>query len=79
MPIDELLSDLNKVKKWADRTGCYTGKKNKTGLHINVSVPEFEHTTVWTMSNWLCCWAINMCWISLADHQSLMLNQHWAL
>jgi hypothetical protein len=42
LPIDELLSDLNKIKKWADRTGCYTGKKNKTGLHINVSVPEFS-------------------------------------
>ena len=43
LPIDELLSDLNKIKKWADRTGCYTGKKNQTGLHINVSVPEFSN------------------------------------
>jgi len=24
LPIEELLSDLNKVKVWADRTGCYT-------------------------------------------------------
>ncbi len=44
MPIDELLSDLNKVKKWADSIGCYTGSRNKTGLHINVSVPEFDNT-----------------------------------
>jgi hypothetical protein len=37
LPIEELLSDLNKVKAWADRTGCYTN--DSTGLHINVSVP----------------------------------------
>jgi hypothetical protein len=37
LPIEELLSDLNKVKAWADRTGCYTNAT--TGLHINVSVP----------------------------------------
>ncbi len=40
MPIDELLSDLNKVKAWADRTGCYTNKS--TGLHINISVPNYS-------------------------------------
>ena len=37
LPIEELLSDLNKVKAWADKTGCYTN--DSTGLHINVSVP----------------------------------------
>lgn len=37
MPVAELLSDLQKVKAWADRTGCYTN--DSTGLHINVSVP----------------------------------------
>ena len=40
LPIDELLSDLNKVKDWADRTGCYTN--DSTGLHINVSVPGWS-------------------------------------
>lgn len=40
LPIDELLSDLNKVKAWADRTGCYTN--DSTGLHINVSVPGWS-------------------------------------
>ena len=38
LPIAELLSDLDKVKTWADENGCYTGSRNKTGLHINVSV-----------------------------------------
>jgi len=40
MPIDELLSDLNKVKKWADRENCYTNES--TGLHINISVPNYS-------------------------------------
>jgi hypothetical protein len=43
LPIEELLSDLNKVKAWADRTGCYTN--NSTGLHINVSVPGWTGGT----------------------------------
>jgi hypothetical protein len=40
LPLSELLSDLAKVKEWANRTGCYTN--NSTGLHINVSVPGFD-------------------------------------
>jgi hypothetical protein len=40
MPIVELLSDLDKVVKWAGSTGCYTN--DSTGLHINVSVPGTE-------------------------------------
>ncbi len=40
MPIDEMLSDLNKVKDWAGRTGCYTN--SSTGLHINISVPDYS-------------------------------------
>ena len=40
LPLAELLSDLKKVKKWADSEGCYTGASNGTGLHINVSVPN---------------------------------------
>ena len=43
LPIEELLSDLNKVKAWADRTGCYTN--DSTGLHINVSVPGWTQGT----------------------------------
>ena len=38
LPIAELLSDLQKVKRWAKRRGCYTGADFDTGLHINVSV-----------------------------------------
>ena len=40
LPIDEIMSDLNKVKDWADKTGCYTNKS--TGLHINISVPNYS-------------------------------------
>lgn len=37
LKLDEILDDLDKVKAWADKRGCYTNKS--TGLHINVSVP----------------------------------------
>lgn len=40
LPIDELLSDLNKVKEWAGMRGCYTN--DSTGLHINISVPDYS-------------------------------------
>jgi hypothetical protein len=40
MPIDEMISDLNKVKTWAGKTGCYTN--DSTGLHINISVPDYS-------------------------------------
>ena len=40
MPLGELLSDLDKVKKWAGTYGCYTN--DSTGLHINVSVPGLK-------------------------------------
>lgn len=40
LPLEEMFSDLDKVKAWADKTGCYTNES--TGLHINVSVPEFS-------------------------------------
>jgi hypothetical protein len=41
LPLNDLLSDLEKVKKWANRMGCYTN--DSTGLHINVSVPGFDN------------------------------------
>jgi hypothetical protein len=40
LPIDDIMSDLKKVKKWADQTGCYTN--DSTGLHINISVPNYS-------------------------------------
>ena len=40
MPLDELLKDLNAVKTWAGRMGVYTNQS--TGLHINISVPEYN-------------------------------------
>lgn len=42
LPIAELLSDLQKVKRWAKRRGCYTGSDYGTGLHINVSVDGWK-------------------------------------
>lgn len=40
MEIDQMIDQLNKVKAWADSYGCYTNKS--TGLHINISVPNFD-------------------------------------
>lgn len=40
MPVDEMLEDLQAVKKWADSKGAYTNRS--TGLHINVSVPDYS-------------------------------------
>lgn len=40
LPIDEILSDLKKVKVWAGEYGCYTN--SSTGLHINISVPNYS-------------------------------------
>ena len=40
MPINELLADLIAVKQFAETNGCYTN--DSTGLHINVSVPNFS-------------------------------------
>ena len=40
LPIDEILGDLNKVKTWAKEYGCYTN--DSTGLHINISVPDYS-------------------------------------
>ena len=42
MPIDEMITDFNKVVAWAKKTGCYTN--DSTGLHINVSVPDFSRS-----------------------------------
>ena len=41
LPLDEMFKDLEKVKAWANRMGCYTN--SSTGLHINVSVPGFDN------------------------------------
>jgi hypothetical protein len=40
LPIDEILGDLNKVRAWAKEYGCYTN--DSTGLHINISVPDYS-------------------------------------
>jgi len=40
LPIDDIMTDLNKVRAWASRNGCYTNKS--TGLHINISVPNYS-------------------------------------
>jgi len=40
LPLDEMLKDLNNTVAWAKEYGCYTNKS--TGLHMNVSVPNFS-------------------------------------
>lgn len=37
LPLEEMLSDLDKIVKWAGMVGAYTNQS--TGLHMNVSVP----------------------------------------
>jgi hypothetical protein len=39
-PLSELLEDLAKVVAWAKQSGCYTN--DSTGLHMNVSVPNYS-------------------------------------
>ena len=40
LSLPEMLNDLDKVVKWAARAGAYTN--DSTGLHMNVSVPNFD-------------------------------------
>lgn len=40
LPLDQMLDDLNKTVVWAKKYGCYTNKS--TGLHMNVSVPNYS-------------------------------------
>ena len=40
MNVAKTVNDLDKVKKWADKHNCYTNKS--TGLHINISVPDYS-------------------------------------
>jgi len=44
LPLDEMLDKMELVKKWADWMGCTTNAR--TGLHINVSIPNFNSSTV---------------------------------
>ena len=41
LPIPEMIKDLKNVVKWATQYGCYTGDEHKTGLHMNISVPNY--------------------------------------
>jgi len=38
LPLDELLSDMQKIRAWAKERGAYTN--DSTGLHMNISVPD---------------------------------------
>lgn len=42
LPIAEALQRMKELVDWAKDYGCYTGHKNETGLHINISVPNFS-------------------------------------
>ena len=40
LPLNSVIEDLHKVKKWADDNGCYTN--DSTGLHCNISLPNYS-------------------------------------
>lgn len=40
MSIEEMFDDLDRVRAWAKKRGCYTNES--TGLHMNVSVPNWK-------------------------------------
>lgn len=40
LPLNDMISDLDKVVKWAKGRGCYTN--SSTGLHMNVSIPGYS-------------------------------------
>lgn len=40
LPLDQMISDLNKVIKWAKDNDCYTNES--TGLHMNISIPDVD-------------------------------------
>ena len=40
LPLPEMLNQLEKVKNWAKKYGCYTNET--TGLHMNISMPGYS-------------------------------------
>ena len=42
LPLSEMMQDIKKIAAWAEHRGAYTSKKNKTGLHMNISVPGLK-------------------------------------
>lgn len=44
LPVNEILKDLEIIKKWASEKGIYTNKS--TGLHMNVSIPNYNVDTL---------------------------------
>ena len=44
LAIDDMMAEIKKIAGWAKSRGCYTGKHNKTGLHMNVSVPNYSRS-----------------------------------
>jgi hypothetical protein len=39
LSVPEMIEDLEKVRRWANSVGAYTN--NSTGLHMNVSIPDY--------------------------------------
>lgn len=40
LPLDEMFDDLRKIKAWCEDQGIYTNQS--TGLHMNISIPNFS-------------------------------------
>lgn len=44
LPLADMLGDMSKIRKWADRYGCYTN--DSTGLHMNISLQTYDRDSL---------------------------------
>jgi hypothetical protein len=42
IPLEDIGTVMKKVQAWAADNGVYTGKRNKTSIHTNISVPGYD-------------------------------------
>lgn len=42
IPLEDIGSVMQKVQNWASNYGAYTGKRNKTSIHTNISIPGYD-------------------------------------
>ena len=42
IPLEQVGDVMSKVQQWAAANGVYTGKRNKTSIHTNISIPGYS-------------------------------------
>ena len=42
IPLEDIGTVMNKVQNWAGNYGAYTGDRNKTSIHTNISIPDYD-------------------------------------